>query len=78
MLEKERELVYLWKLVPHFFDFFPFLADDGPMEFLFHDQIFGSLVFLRREENRNVKKAQPNNKSRGSGVKVKGNQFCRM
>lgn len=40
----------LWEFVAHFFDLFPFLADDGSVKTLFNDQVLCTLVLLQETE----------------------------
>lgn len=40
---------HLRKLVSNFFDLFPLLSDDCPVELLLHDQVFGPLILLDRK-----------------------------
>lgn len=48
--QKKIEPRYLWELIPDLFDLLPFLADDGAVELLLHNQVFGTLVLLPRGE----------------------------
>lgn len=47
-LKKKVEPCYLWELIPDLFDLLPFLADDGAVELLLDNQVFGTLVLLPR------------------------------
>lgn len=40
----------LWEFVTHFFDLFPFLANDGSVKTLFNDQVLCTLVLLQETQ----------------------------